>query len=214
MKTIELLIADDHPIFRKSLVRLVSLFDRNFKFFEAGNGLEVLQIIEKEKIDLILLDIQMPKMNGIDCLKEVKILSPNTKVIVLTQFDEPSLIVLLAQLGAEGFLLKECDPKELETAIDAVLTIGHYYNNVAEVAIKNYNQKKGSPIANLDLTSREMDIAKLLVKGLSSEEIGEQLSLSALTVSSYRKIILKKTSCNNTAALTRLLLLSGIFHRI
>ncbi|MBI3218577.1 MAG: response regulator transcription factor [Bacteroidetes bacterium] len=214
MKTIELLIADDHPIFRKSLVRLVSLFDRNFKFFEAGNGLEVLQIIEKEKIDLILLDIQMPKMNGIDCLKEVKILSPNTKVIVLTQFDEPSLIVLLAQLGAEGFLLKECDPKELETAIDAVLTIGYYYNNVAEVAIKNYNQKKGSPIANLDLTSREMDIAKLLVKGLSSEKIGEQLSLSALTINSYRKSILKKTGCSNTAALTRLLLLSGIFYRI
>jgi len=214
MRKINLLIADDHPIFRKSLVRLISLFNRNFGFFEAGNGLEAIQIIEKEKIDLILLDIQMPKMNGIECLREVKQLSPKTKVIVLTQFDEPSLIVLLVQIGAEGFLLKECDPKELETAIDAVLTIGHYFNSIAEEAIKNYNQKKGSPIANLDLTSREIDIAKLLVKGLSSEEIGEQLGLSALTVSSYRKSILKKTSCSNTAALTRLLLLSGIFYRI
>ncbi|MCE2997905.1 MAG: response regulator transcription factor [Cyclobacteriaceae bacterium] len=131
MKNKALLIVDDHPIFRRSLVRLISLFDRNFKFFEAGNGLEALKIIEKTKIDLIILDIQMPKMNGIDCLKEAKIQAPNTKVIVLTQFDEPSLIVLLAQLGAEGFLLKECDPKELETAIDAVLTIGHYFNSVA-----------------------------------------------------------------------------------
>ncbi len=214
MKTINLLIADDHPIFRRSLVRLISLFDRNFKFFEAGNGLEALQIVEKEKIDLILLDIQMPKMNGIECLKEVKKRSATTKVIVLTQFDEPSLIVLLAQIGAEGFLLKECDPQELETAISAVLSIGYYYNSVAEEAIKSYNQKKGLPIADLDLTTREMDISKLLVKGLSSEEIGEQLGLSALTVSSYRKSILKKTSCSNTAALTRLLLLSGIFYRI
>ncbi len=214
MKKISLLITDDHPIFRKSLVRLISLFNRNFTFFEAGNGLEALEIIEKEKIDLILLDIQMPKMNGIECLREAKQLSPQTKVIVLTQFDEPSLIVLLAQIGAEGFLLKECDPQELETAIDAVLNIGHYYNSVAEEAIKNYNKKKGSPIADLDLTSREMDIAKLVVKGLSSEEIGDQLSLSALTVNSYRKSILKKTGCSNTAALTRLLLLSGIFYRI
>ncbi len=214
MKTINLLIADDHPIFRRSLVRLISLFNRNFTFYEVGNGFEALQVIEKEKIDLILLDIQMPKMNGIECLREVKQRSPNTKVIVLTQFDEPSLIVLLVQIGAEGFLLKECDPKELETAIDATLTIGNYYNHIAEEAIKNYNQKKGSPIADLELTSREMDVAKLLVKGLSSEAIGEKLSLSALTVNSYRKSILKKTSCNNTAALTRLLLLSGIFHKI
>lgn len=214
MKSKALLIVDDHPIFRRSLVRLISLFNRNFNFFEAGNGLEALEITEKNKIDLIILDIQMPKMNGIDCLKEVKIQAPNTKVIVLTQFDEPSLIVLLAQLGAEGFLLKECDPEELETAIDAVFKIGHYFNSVAEEAIKNYNQKKGSPIANLELTSREMDIVKLLAKGFSSEAIGEQLSLSALTINSYRKSILKKTGCSNSAALTRLLLLSGVFHRV
>ena len=214
MKNKALLIVDDHPIFRRSLVRLISLFNRNFNFFEAGNGLEALEITEKNKIDLIILDIQMPKMNGIDCLKEVKIQAPNTKVIVLTQFDEPSLIVLLAQLGAEGFLLKECDPEELETAIDAVFKIGHYFNSVAEEAIKNYNLKKGSPIANLELTPREIDVARLVMQGLNSDEIGTELNLAPQTVNGYRKSILKKTNCANTAALTRLLLLSGIFHRI
>ncbi|MBI3218528.1 MAG: response regulator transcription factor [Bacteroidetes bacterium] len=214
MKTIALLIADDHPIFRKAVVRLISLFDRNFKFFEAGNGLEALQIVEKEKIDLILLDIQMPKMNGIECLREVKQRSADTKVIVLTEFDEPSLIVLLAQIGAEGFLLKECDPKELETAINAVLTIGHYYNSTAEETLKKHTLKNGSPIANFELTARELDVARLLVKGLNSDDIGIDLSLSAQTVNSNRKSILKKTSCANTAALTRLMLLSGIYRKI
>jgi DNA-binding NarL/FixJ family response regulator len=214
MKSKALLIVDDHPIFRRSLVRLISLFNRNFNFFEAGNGLEALEITEKNEIDLIVLDIQMPKMNGVECLREVKQRAEETKVIILTQFDEPSLIVLLAQIGADGFLLKECDPNELETAIDAVLTIGHYFNSVAEEAIKNHNQKKGSPIANLELTPREIDVARLLMKGLNSDEIGTELNLSSQTVNSYRKSILKKTSCTNTAALTRLLLLSGIFHKI
>ncbi len=194
MKSKALLIVDDHPIFRRSLVRLISLFDRNFKFFEAENGLEAIKIIGKIKIDLIILDIQMPKMNGIDCLKEVKVQAPNTKVIVLTQFDEPSLIVLLAQLGAEGFLLKECDPEELETAIDAVLTIGHYFNSVAEEAIKNYNLKKGSPIANLELTPREIDVARFAIKGLNSDEIGIELNLSAQTYLSHRLPTVLKSS--------------------
>jgi DNA-binding NarL/FixJ family response regulator len=210
MLNINFLIVDDHPIFRKALVRLLSVFKQKSSFSEAENGLEALRILDTNKIDVVLLDIQMPKMNGIDCLKEIKELFPEIKVIILTQFDEPSLIVHLIQLGADGFLLKECSPEELETAIGLVLSQGKYYSEMVIDILDNY-KKKEKLLPRIDLTARELEVAKLLAIGYRTDQIGNELNLSIETISTYRKSILKKTNSPNTAALTKLLLNSGVF---
>jgi len=103
MKNVSLLVVDDHQLFRKSLVSLLAIFAIKLEFFEAGSGLEALDKLNSDQIDIVLLDIQMPNLNGIDCLKKIKELHPQVKVIILTQFDEPALIVHLVGVGCRRF---------------------------------------------------------------------------------------------------------------
>ncbi len=204
------MIVDDHTIFRKSLVRLLSIFIQKIHFYEAANGVEALEVLQHQRIDLALVDIQMPKMNGIDFLRHAKESYPTTRVIILTQFDEPSLIVHLIKLGADGFLLKECDPEELVLAIRQVLNEGQYYNKLVADTL-DYSLSKGSKsLANLNITPREYQLAELLKDGLSSKEIAASLGLSLATVESYRKSLMEKTNSTNLAELLKILYNTGI----
>jgi len=204
------LIVDDHTIFRKSLVRLLSIFIKNLHFYEAANGVEAMEVLQHHRIDLALVDIQMPKMNGIDFLRHAKEGYPTTRVIILTQFDEPSLIVHLIKLGADGFLLKECDPEELVLAIRQVMNEGQYYNKLVADTL-DYSLSKGTKsLANLNITPREYQLAELLKDGLSSKEIAASLGLTLATVESYRKSLMEKTNSTNLAELLKILYNTGI----
>ncbi len=204
------LIVDDHTIFRKSLMRLLTTFQLNLHFYEAANGVEALDVLKANRIDLALIDIQMPKMNGIDLLKLAKENFPSTRTIILTQFDDPSLIVHLIQLGADGFLLKECDPEELVLAIHQVMHEGHYFNKLVSDTLE-YALKKGTKaLANLNITPREYQLAELLRNGLSNKEIAVCLNLTLATVESYRKSLMEKTKCSNLADLIKLLYTTGL----
>jgi DNA-binding NarL/FixJ family response regulator len=210
MPDVNLLVVDDHQLFRKSLVSLLAVFPINAKFFEAADGFEALETLKSRQIDIILLDIQMPNMNGIDSLKEIKERYPLTKVVILTQFDEPALLVRLVALGADGFLLKDSSPKELEEAIVTVIRHGHYFTELVHETLSLSLGKKGETLAQLDISPREFQVANLLKDGLDSNEIASKLGLEPSTINGYRKSVLKKTKSKNVASLVRLLFNTGL----
>jgi DNA-binding NarL/FixJ family response regulator len=206
----KLLVVDDHQLFRKSLVSLLAIFPINLTFFEAGSGLEALDKLNSDQIDIVLLDIQMPSLNGIDCLRKIKELHPQVKVIILTQFSEPALIVHLVALGADGFLLKDTGPNELEKAIATVIQDGHYFTELVHETLALNLGKNGEQLAQLDISPREFQVANLLKDGLSTNEIANKLGLAPATISSYRKSIMHKTKSENIAELVNLLFTTGL----
>jgi two-component system response regulator DegU len=206
----KLLVVDDHQLFRKSLVSLLAIFPINLTFFEAANGLEALETLKGNQIDIVLLDVQIPSLNDIDCLRKIKELHSQVKVIILTQFSEPALIVHLVALGADGFLLKDTSPDELEKAIVTVIRDGQYFTELVHETLALNVGKNGEHLAQLDISPREFQVANLLKDGLSTEEIAGKLGLATFTVSSYRKTLMKKTKSKNVADLIRLLFSIGL----
>ncbi len=152
----------------------------------------------------------MPEMNGIACLKKIKELHSQVKVIILTQFDEPALIVHLVALGADGFLLKDSSPDELEKAINAVIQDGQYFTELVHETLALNVGKNGERLAQLDISPREFQVANLLKDGLGTNEIAEKLGLAPSTISSYRKSIMDKTKSKNVAELVKLLFTTGL----
>jgi DNA-binding NarL/FixJ family response regulator len=178
--------------------------------YEAANGKEALAILATKRIDLVLLDIQMPEMGGIETLKHIRDKGLQTKVVMLTQYDDQSLIVYLLQLGANGFLLKTCDPQELEKAISVVTREGQYYDDHVLKAIAS-NLSKETKLSNLDISPREFQVMVLLKDGKSNKEVARNLGLSLRTIETYRKRIIKKTGSRNTVDLISLAYRTGIF---
>ena len=172
--------------------------------------MEALDKLNSDQIDIVLLDIQMPSLNGIDCLRKIKELHPQVKVIILTQFSEPALIVHLVALGADGFLLKDTGPNELEKAIATVIQDGHYFTELVHETLALNLGKNGQHLAQLDFSPREFQVANLLKDGLGTSEIAEKLGLAPSTISSYRKSIMNKTKSKNVAELVKLLFTTGL----
>src|SRR5579859_4993039 len=208
-KSTSILLVDDHNLVRNALARLIGVFKFPTAIHHAVNGKEAIEFLLVNSADLVLLDIQMPVLGGIETLKKIRELGLSTRVIILTQFDEPSLIMYLLQYGANGFLLKDCKSDELENAIDHVLSEGHYYNEQALNVLKHGISMK-SGLANLDISPREFQVMILLKDGKSNKEISSRLGLTLRTIESYRKALMKKMNCRNTAELVGLVYRTGI----
>jgi len=209
MEPIHLLVADDHKLFRKSLIQLIGGFNLSFVFYEASDGVEVLNILASHRIDVVLLDIQMPVLNGIQVLKKIRQEKSDVKVIVLTQFEEESLAAHLLQLGANAFVYKRCEPAELEQAIRVVLKDGHYYNEAVLNALKLSITNAGHQI-NFEISPREFQVMSLLHDGKSNKDIAHVLGLTLRTIESYRKALMKKTQTKNAAELVRFVYRTGM----
>jgi two-component system response regulator DegU len=199
----KILLVDDHNLIRQGIIRLLKQVFPSSEILEAGNGLETLEILKSTPTDLILLDVQMPKMNGMETLKHIKEKWPQSKVIMLTQFDESALVAYCLQLGANAFLLKNGDVNEVGTAISKVLKEGHYFSPFVMKIIRK-RQSKISELANLDISPIEFQLLCILKEGHSSKTISEKLGLTKLTVDSYRKELLRKTKTKNVAELVSL----------
>ncbi len=211
-KPISLLIVDDHKLFRKSLSSLIRTFDFATTIGEAANGQEALEVLSSNAIDVVLLDVQMPVLNGMETMKRIKELVSRPQVIVLTQFDEQSLITYMLHHGANGFLLKDCSPEELSKAILGVMKNDYFFNDmtlhvVKETIAKNHN------LPSLEISSRELQVMILLKDGKSSKEISKKLSLSIRTIESYRKALMRKTHSKNVADIVSLAYRTGIVAR-
>ncbi len=204
--TIQVALADDHKLFRKGMIALLEDVEDLAVNFEANNGLELLQhLADGAKPDVILLDISMPEMDGIEALKRIRLDHPAIKVIMLTMNQDDAMILHLMELGANGYLLKESDPDEVEMAIHAVVESGFYFNERVSRALltKIVKGDKFKPTFSglVQLTEREVETLDLVCRGLTNPEIGAKLFISPRTVEGHRKNIMEKMGVRNTAGM-------------
>jgi two-component system, NarL family, response regulator DegU len=200
MRNIKIAVADDHILFRQGIVSLLNEVGGLKVIFEAGHGLELMEKLKKKSPDVILMDIQMPVMDGIKATKMISVKYPEIKIIILTMHDNQEMACHLMENGASGFLAKNTD---IEIVIEAVFEVkkkGYFINERTSAAIIHGRKKLGA-IALSRLSFRETEILKLICKQKSIGEIAKSLEISPRTVESHKKNILMKTKSKNTAGI-------------
>lgn len=201
---LEICLVDDHKIVREGLKSLLIQEKIAKSIVEADNGLEFLQLLEYHKFDLVLMDISMPVMNGMDATKLAIEKYPDIKVLVLTMYDDQKYYSRLIEIGAKGFILKTSGKRELEHAIKTVLDNENYFSSklLQNMILKSKQEKESLKSKhNIEFTEREMEVLELLCSGFSTTEIAEKLYLSARTVETHRSNLLGKTNTKNTVNL-------------
>jgi len=212
---INVAIADDQTLFRKGMAALIGSFAQMTMLFEAENGRELLELCEKAEVkpDIIVLDLSMPELNGLETLKILKEKYADIRVVILTVHEAENFILATIQAGANGYLAKNAEPEEVELALREVFKNDFYFTMpMLEIMRKGVVRKAQS--LNLDqenkLTTRETEVLQLICKQLSSSEIAERLFLSNRTVEGHRNNLLLKTGSRNTAGLV----LYALKHRL
>ena len=212
-KKINIAIADDHDLVRRGLASLLEDDPRIHVIFDVSNGEELLVKLKKQSIDLVLLDLEMPKCNGQETLKILSTSYPDIKVIILSMHYSDEYIMDCMTHGAKAYLPKNSDIEKLVEAIYQVHQSGFYIDHDISKVLINHavNVKKGHETAEEKLTAREIEIVRLVCDGLLNKEIADKLFLSVRTVEAHRKNIVKKLNVNNVAGLIRFAVQNGIY---
>lgn len=195
MEKIKVLLADDHTIVLEGLTEVLSHIDNVQVIGQATNGKEVIEFISDIEVDVVVMDINMPVMDGITCSRKLKKEYPNVKIIILTMYPQQSFTEEIIKIGIDGCLLKNNSGQELVTAINRVMSGKNYYD-----LIKKFNSPK-EEVTQYKLSERELDVIRLLTEGLTSPEIADKLFISEHTVRTHRKNILHKMKFSNTSQL-------------
>ncbi len=209
-----IVIAEDHTILREGLRSLLSS-DPNFDIIgEAQDGREAIQCVETFKPDLILMDLSMPRMSGLDAIREIKRRFKETKILVLTVHKAEEYILATFKAGADGYLLKDSTHAELVMAVKKVLSGKPYISpEISERVIEGYleGRKTLKPCTSWEtLTQREREILKLIAEGYKSKEIAEDLCISVKTVEKHRANLMEKLDLHNVQALTAFAIEKGL----
>ena len=207
METLKLAIADDHELFRKGFISMLSGIP-DFEFIhEAANGQELVDKVARQAPDIVLMDLQMPVMDGMQATEILHEKHPDVKVIVVSMYDEDRFVIHMLKKGVQGYLLKDTSPDEVEKAIRRVALEGFYYSDFVSRAMHRKmvnrmpNKQPFFPNStNVGLSNREQEVLQLLCDGLSTSEISDKLFISSRTVEGHRLRILEKTGTKNTAA--------------
>ena len=201
---IKVVLADDHSVVRKGIKMLIS-GDEDIEILgEAASGTEALQMVKSLEPNIIITDISMPGMSGIELAEKIKTEYPSTKVLVLSTHNDEEYILRSFEAGALGYLPKDTEEDEFLAAIKTVADGDVFYTNeVSNILTKSLIKQKRSFDDTRDLTEREKEILKLIVEGLSNKEIGDKLFISVRTVDTHRRNIMDKIEAKNTAELVR-----------
>lgn len=198
----KVLIADDHPIVRKGIIQLMEDAYPEMEAFEVTSGNEALKRINEESWDLIILDISMPGINGIEVLKQARKNGVNVPILILSMQAEEHYALRTLKAGASGFVSKESAGEELEKAITKIMKGKKYLSpNVYEIIAQNIGEE--AILFHNKLSDREMEVMTHIASGKTVSEIAEQLSLSVNTISTYRLRVLEKLRLQNNSEITR-----------
>lgn len=198
---IKIIIADDHAMFRESISKMLMMKKIADVIAEAGNGNELLSLLEIHKPDLVLMDIAMPEMDGIEATKKAITKHPGLKVLTLSSFGDEQYYFNMVEAGAKGFLLKNASLSELEKAIKEISAGGSWFSSeLLQKVIINMSAKPKKDVTE-DFSDRELEILKLVCENLSNEQIAERINLSYDTIKWHRANILSKTGCKNAVGL-------------
>ncbi|MDF2839546.1 MAG: response regulator transcription factor [Clostridia bacterium] len=199
MNTIQILIADDHSIVREGLKQLLDL-EEDFKVIgQASNGVETIEKVKLLNPDVLLLDINMPVMNGINALKKIKEEGLNTNVVILTLHEDREYLLETMQIGATGYILKDSDSATLYKAIrDAYNGESYIQPKLAAELVKEFNKPKGIKLKpENELTQREHEVLTLIAEGHNNREIAEELFISEKTVKNHISNIFRKLNVSD-----------------
>jgi RNA polymerase sigma factor (sigma-70 family) len=213
MEKVRILVADDHPIVRDGLKAIISDVSKYLVIGEASDGAEVCDKVLELKPDIVIMDIVMPRMDGILATEYIRRSSPKTKVIILSVHKDREYALRAFRAGAEGYVLKELVSGVLLTAISSVISGKRYAcPAIAEHMIDEYMQKAvvDDPFDSLSL--RQKEVLKLVIEGKTNTEIAEILCVSLSTVKTHRNSLMKKLDVHDVASLTKLAIKKGFIH--
>jgi DNA-binding NarL/FixJ family response regulator len=207
MSKVKILIADDHSMIRDGLKSLLSQNKDFLVVDEATNGAEAILKYNSVQPDLVILDISMPDVNGMDAASAILRENPKAKIIILSMYDDEEYISKCIELGVMGYVFKNETRSELDHAVRTVLKGENYFSSeVQHVIFKKYSsnvttKKKKEP--DIKLTTREIEIVKLIAEGLTSQQMADKLFISPRTVETHRANLIKKTAARNSMELVR-----------
>ncbi len=212
---IDICVVDDHHIFRKAVCQLLRTFPRIGEVSDSENGLKCLESVAKRRPHVVLLDLEMPIMNGVDCAEQLILKYPDLKVIILTMHNNEKSILHMIEIGVNSFLLKNSDPSELERAIYSVVDRDFYHNDLLVSVLRKSmrNQLKARRpdfSASMVLTEREQEVLRLICEDKSTKEIASLLGINEKTVHSHKLNVQNKLEVKTTVGMVRAAFEMGI----
>ena len=214
-KLLTIVVADDHAIVREGLKLLLSTMDHVSVVAEAADGETLTTIVRASSPDLVILDLGMPGVAGVQFINELRAVAPRMKILALTANIEPRTVRAVIAAGASGYLTKAGDPAELNAALDAMLRNEIYLSQSVRFAIDDPRSHEpppltGAALSPIPLTRREMQILSLAAQGLTARETADRLGISPLTARKHRENLMRKLSLHNTAEIAAYALRIGL----
>lgn len=207
VKKYKILVADDHAMIRDGIKALLSLNKELIVVGEAMDGVEAIEKFKKLEPDLLILDISMPNLSGMDAAQKILESNPAAKILMLSMYNDEDYISRCMELGVQGYVIKSETSNELEYAVKTILKGQNYFSaQVQHVIFNKYSitvQKRNKKDPELKLTERELEIIKLISIGLTSQQIADQLFISPRTVDTHRANLMKKAGVKNSIELVK-----------
>jgi len=205
MTPVRILVADDHTVVRESLVGLLEAAEGLQVVAQAADGIDTIEKAMATRPDVVIVDISMPRLNGIEVVRRLREALPDTRVLVLTMHQEEEYVLHVVRAGAAGYLVKDSSGAELVSAVRNLHAgRGHFSPQAAKtLAEQLYNPQRAVVDPYRALTSREREVFHLIIEGLTTQEIARKLEISAKTAENHRSRVLDKLDVRNTAELVR-----------
>ncbi|MHB9130111.1 MAG: response regulator [Armatimonadota bacterium] len=210
---ISILLVDDHILIREGLAKLLESDPQMHVIGQAGNGRSGIQLARQLEPDVVIMDLAMPDISGIDATREIRAMLPDAKILILSIYSDWERVVSVLQAGAMGYVLKSCRYQELAQAICTVAQGKRYLDpHITGIVLDDYLKRLGANPQEPDspLSDRENEVLRLLARGLTSKEIAAHLFLSVKTVETHRRNIMKKVEIHTVAGLTKYAMSRGI----
>jgi DNA-binding NarL/FixJ family response regulator len=210
MEKISIVLVDDHQMFREGLSLLLGSFPYVGKISEASDGEEFLMFLKDNQPDIVFMDIDLPRLDGIETTRRAIEMCRDLKIVGLSMFGEEDYYTRMIDAGAKGFVLKNSGIAEIEAAIQQVMAGNNYFSPAVLSGLIRSIRRKSQPKKTTELTEREEEVLYQICKGLSNQEIADALHISKRTVDKHRENLLLKTDSKNTAGLVMYALKNGI----